>query len=161
MDQPEKDFRKRFYVAAGCYSVAEMILVWGFIKGVLSIRGIAIVTLILAIAMYAAIFLVIRAHQRETKEFRLKQIASGVPAESLDRDRCIKSIRSLKRIIAFFAVLLIYGIVATRGGPLLARMAGLGFDVFVLVPCVILLIRSRKKLKELSSGSANAHSESN
>lgn len=161
MDQPEKDFRKRLFAVAGCYSAVVMILAWGFIKGVFSVRGFAIVALILAIVMYAAFFLVIRSYQRKRKEFRLQQIASGVPAELLDRDRCIKNIRSLKRFIALFAVLLIYGILATRGGPLLGRTAGVGFDVFILVACVISLVRSQKWLKELSSGSANVRSESN
>ena len=161
MDQPEKNLRKWLFAVVGCYSVVMMTLAWGFIKGVFSVRGVASVALILAIAMYAAFFLVIRSYQRKRKESRLQQIASGIPAESLDRDRCVKGIRSLKRMIAFFALLLTYGIIATRGGPLLARTAGAGFDLFILIACVISLIRSQKKLKELSSGSPDARSESN
>lgn len=161
MDQSERVFRKRLYAIVGCGGCVLLSLAWVLIKGILSQRGFAVAVLIWWIAMFAAIFLLVRSRQRSTEDFRRRQIASGIPAETLDRDRCVKNIRGLKRLAVLFAVLLIYGIYATQGDPLLPRAAGAGFDVFVVAACVCSIVRWQRKLNGLSAGSAKGPSELN
>jgi hypothetical protein len=145
MDQSA--FRKRLYAIVAGGACGLMILVWIFIKGGLSPRGFGMAVLILWIAMFAAAFSLIRSRQRSAEDIRRKQIASGVPAEALDRERCVRSIRSLKRLIAMFATFLGYGLLATWDEPLLPRAAGAAVDVFFLAAFVRVLIRSQKTLK--------------
>ncbi|MFY9852376.1 MAG: hypothetical protein WAK26_00695, partial [Terracidiphilus sp.] len=64
----------------------------------------------------------------------------------------------MKKLIAVFAVLLGYGVLATQGDPLLPRAMGAAFDVFILAVCIHSLIRSRKKLKEITAGAATMSS---
>lgn len=104
--------------------------------------------------MFIPMFGLIRSRQRSAKDTRTKQIASGVTTEALDRDQCVKNIRSMKKLIAVFAILLVYGVLATQGDPLLPRTVGISVDVFFLVACTYSLIRSQRKLKTLPAGSA-------
>jgi hypothetical protein len=127
-------------------------------KGVLSPREFAFSGLIWWIAMFSAVLLLIRARKRSDEDFRREQIAKGIPAETLDRERCVRNIRSLKRSTALFAVLLIYGTFATRGGPLLPRAVGAGFDIFIVAACVYSIARWQKRLKGLSAYSAKGPS---
>jgi FtsH-binding integral membrane protein len=159
MDQFERVYRRRFYAIVGCGICVLLALTWGFIKGVLSPQGFAAAGLIWWVAMFAAIYLVVKSRQRSAEDHRRKQIASGIPAETIDRDRCVKGIRSLKRLTILFAVLLIYGIYATQGGPLLPRATGAGFDVFVVACCLYSIVRCQRRLKELSAGSAKKSPE--
>jgi hypothetical protein len=101
MDQSERVVRKRFYAIVGCGGCMLLALACVFIKGVLSQRGFAVAALIWWIAMFAAIFLLVRSQKRSAENFRRKQIANGIPAETLDRNRCVKNIRSLKRLAVF------------------------------------------------------------
>src|ERR1700691_3317618 len=147
MDQSA--FQKRLYAIGGGGAGALLILVWVFVKDGLSPRGFAVAALIWWIAMFAVIFPLIRNWQRSTEDIRKKQIASGVSAEALDRDQCVKNIRNMKRLIAMFAIFLGYGMLTTQGGPLLPRAVGAGFDIFLLTAFINSLIRSQKKLKAL------------
>jgi predicted secreted protein len=142
MDQSA--FLKRFYAIVGGGACVLLVLVWEFTKSALSPRGFAVAALIWWIAMFAALFPLIRSRQRSAEDIRRKQIASGVPAELLDRDRCVRNIRSMKRLIAVFAVLLGYGVLTTQGQPLLPRAVGAAVDVFFLAACLHSLMQSQK-----------------
>ena len=142
-------FLKRVYAIVGASACVLMVLAWVFVDGGLSPRGFTMAALIWWIAMFAALFRLIRSRQRSAEGIRRKQIASGVPAASLDRDRCVRNIRSMKRLIVGFAVLLGYGLLTTQGQPLLPRAVGAAVDVFFLAACAQSLMRSQKKLKEL------------
>ena len=154
-------FTKRFYAIAGAGACVLLILVWAFINGGLSPRGFAVAGLFCSIAMFAAFFSLIRSRQRSDEDIRRKQIASGVSTEAVDQDRCVKNIRSMKRLIAVFAVLLGYGLLTTQGSPLLPRFAGAAFDVFILAACIHSLMRSQKKLKEIAAGHTTRSSDVN
>ncbi|MGC2502067.1 MAG: hypothetical protein WA419_17845 [Silvibacterium sp.] len=132
----------------------SLVLAWVFVKSGLSPRGFAAAGLIWWIAMFASLFGLIRSRQRSAEDVRRNKIASGVPTEALDRDRCIKNIRSMKRLIAVFAVLLGYGVLATQGDPLLPRAVGASVDIFCLTACVHSLMQSKKRLKELPTDRA-------
>ena len=159
MDQSA--FQKRLYTIVAGGACVLMILVWVFIKNGLSPRGFAVAALIFWIAIFACVFSLIRSRQRSAEDVRRKQIASGVPAEALDRERCVKSIRSLKRLIAMFAVFLGLGILSTWGEPLLPRAAGAAVDVFFLAGFVHALMRSQKTLKRLPADSPSGKSDTN
>jgi predicted secreted protein len=147
MDQSA--FQKRLYAIVGAGACGLSILVWVFVKGGLSSRGLAVAVFIWWIAMFAVLFPVIRNHQRSAEDTRNKQIASGVAPEALDRDQCVKNIRNMKRLIAMFAIFLGYGILTTQGEPLLPRVVGAGIDILLLTGFINSLIRSQKKLKAL------------
>ena len=159
MDQSERAFRKRFYAIVGCGTGVLLVLTWLLIKGIPSPRGFGVAGLIWWIVMFSAIVLLIRASQRLAEELRREQIAKGIPTQTLDRDRCVKSIRSLKGLAALFAALLIYGTFATQGGPLVPRAAGAGFDIFIMTGWVYSIARLPGRLKGLLAGSATASSE--
>jgi hypothetical protein len=159
MDQ--STFRKRFYAIVAGGACVLTVLVWVFIKGGISPRGFAGVVLIWWVALFAFIFRLIRSLQRSAEDVRKKQIASGVPIEALDRERCVRSIRSLKRLIAAFAVFLGYGLLATRGGPLPPRAVGATVDVAILAACVHALMRAQKQLRGLPAEHATGPSDMN
>jgi peptidoglycan/LPS O-acetylase OafA/YrhL len=161
MNQSERVFRKRFYAVLIFSACVLLALTWAFIKGVLSQRGFTVAALIWSIAMSAAIFFLVRSRQRSVEDLRAKQIASGASAEAIDRDRCINSIRSLKRLIAVFAILLIYAVFATQGGPLLPRAVGAGFDALIVAACIYSLVRWQRRLRGLSAGDANESPKAN
>jgi len=104
------------------------------------------------VAMFASIFVLLRSRQRGAKDFRDKQISDGVSTAALDRDRCVKNIRSMKRLSVAFVVFLGYGLLSTQGKPLIPRLVGAAFDVFILAVCAQSLFRSRKRLQELDAG---------
>lgn len=147
-------FLKRFYAIAGVGAGVLLVLVWVFINGGLSLRGFAVAALIWWIAGFTAIFFLISSRQMQAEQIRRNQIASGVPSETIDQDRCVKNIRSMKRIIVVFAVLLGYGLLTSQGTSLLPRAAGAVFDVFLISVCVLSLMRSRRRLKEIAANSA-------
>jgi hypothetical protein len=76
-----------------------------------------------------------------------------VPA-ALGRDQCVRSIRSLKRFIAMYAIFLACGILATQGGPLLPRAVGATIDILILAACAQSLVRLQKRLKQLPADPA-------
>ncbi len=151
-------YMKRFYAIVCGGAGVLLVLVWGLIKSGLSPLGFAVAVLIWWIAMFAAIFVLIRSRQRGAKDLREKQISDGVSTDALDRDRCVKNIRSMKRLIAAFAVFLGYGLLSTQGKPLLPRLVGAAVDVFILAVCAQLLFRSRKRLQELDADCAGGAS---
>jgi hypothetical protein len=159
MDQ--STFLKRLYAIVAGSACVLMVLVWVFIKGGLSPRGFSVAALIWWVAMFASLFTLIRSRQRSAEDIRKKQIASGVPTEALDRERCVRSIRSLKRLIAVFAVFLGYGMLATRGEPLLPPAVGATVDVFFLAVCLHALMRSQERLKGLPADRAIGPSDLN
>jgi len=159
MDQSA--FQRRLYAIVAGGTCVLMVLIWVFIKGGLSPRGFAAAVLMYWIVMFAFLFRLIRSQQRSAEDVRKKQIASGVPIEALDRERCVRSIRSLKRLIAMFAVFLGYGLLATRGGPLLPRAVGATVDVVILAACVYALMRAQKQLRGLPAEHATRPSEMN
>lgn len=130
----------------GCVLLA---VAWLFVKGVLTPRGFAIAGLFYWVAMFAVFYLLIKSLQRSKEDFRREQIAKGIAAESFDREQCVKGIRSVKRLIALFGILFIYGIFSTQGEPPFPRVAGEGFDVLILALFTNALLRLRKKLKGL------------
>jgi predicted secreted protein len=154
-------FTKRFYAIVGSGACVLLVLVWVFIKGALSPREFAVAGLFWWIVMFAVLFSLIRSRQRSDEDIRRKQIASGVSTVVLDQDKCVKNIRSMKRLIAVFVVLLGYGLLTTQGGPLLPRFAGAAFDVFLLAMCIHSLMRSQKKLKEITAGLTTRSSDVN
>ena len=83
-----------------------------------------------------------------------QQLAQGASADAIDRDRCVKNIRSMKGLIAAFTIFLGYGLITTQGQPWLPRLVGATFDVFILAVCVQVLYRSKKRLQELDADSA-------
>jgi hypothetical protein len=159
MDQ--SSFQKHFLAIAGCGAGVLLVLVWVFIKGDLSSRGFAVAVLIWWIAMFAVFFQFIRSRQRAAEDAERKQIASGVPPEEVDRDRCIRNIRSMKRLIAVFAILLGYGLVSSQGAPPLSRTMGAAVDVLLVAVCVHSLVRSQKRLKGLPADRARSSSDMN
>ena len=161
MEQFERIFRKRFYAVVGCGACVLLALAWLSIKGALSPREFGIAVLLWWIAMFAAVFPLIRARQRSAEGLRKKQINDGISVDVLDRDRYVKNIRSMRTLAALFTFLLIYGILATQGEPMLPRAAGAAFDAFLMAACVFSILRSRRRLKELAAGSAKAESETN
>ena len=159
MDQSA--FQKRLFAIAGSGACVLLALVWLFIKHKLSPRGFAVAVLIWWVAMFAVFYRSIRSQQRVAEDFRRNQIASGVPPEAVDRDRCIKNIRGMKKLIAVFAVLLGYGLLSTKGAPLMPRTIGAAIDVFFLAVCVQSLMRSQKRLKELPADRGRESSDMN
>lgn len=99
--------------------------------------------------MFAAVFFLIRSRQRSAEDIRRKQIASGVPAEAIDREQYLRAIRSLKKLIAVFAVFLACGLLVSWGEPLMPRAIGASVDVFFLAAFVYSLMRAQKRLKRL------------
>lgn len=156
MDHSERIFRKQIYTIAGCGAGLLLALVWVYIKGGLSPRGFGVACLIWSIAMFASLFSVVRSRQRSAEGIRRKQVDDGIPAYKLDRDRCIKNIRSMKGLIAMFAVFFGYGMLSTQGKPLLPRAVGATVDLAILSSCVLSLFRSQKKLRELNEATASA-----
>ena len=159
MDQSA--FQRRLYAIVSGGACVLMVLVWVFIKGGLTPRELATAVLMYWIVMFAFVFRLIRLRQRSAEDVRKKQITSGVPIEALDRERCVRSIRSLKRLIAAFAVFLGYGLLATWGGPLLPRAVGATVDVVILAACVHALIRAQKQLTGLPAERATGPSDMN
>jgi hypothetical protein len=147
MDQ--SGFQKRFYAVVGSGACVLLVLVWVLIKGGLSPRGFAVAALVWWIAMFATLFPLIRSRQRSAER------------EALDRDRCVRNIRSMKRLIVLFAIFLGYGVLTTQGEPMLPRAVGAAVDVCFLAACVHSLIRSRKRLKALSADRATESSDTN
>jgi hypothetical protein len=127
-------YLKRFYAIVCGGAGVLLILVLGFIKSGLSPRGFAVAVLIWWIAMFASLFVLIRSRQRGAEAFRRQQLSDGISTDALDRDRCVKNIRSMKRLIAAFAVFLGYGLLSTQGQPLLPRLVGAAVDVFIFCP---------------------------
>jgi hypothetical protein len=154
-------FLKRFYATAGGGACVLLLMVWIFVKGGLSPRGFAVAGLIWSITMFAVFFSLIRLWQRSVEDFRREQIASGVPTEAIDQDRCVKNIRAMKKLIAAFSVLLGYGVLTTQGGPLLPRSVGAAFNLLILVFCILSLMRSQRKLKEIDAGTATRSTDVN
>lgn len=150
MEQHEKIYRRRFYTVV--IIGVLFVVAWLFVKGVLTPLGLAAAGMIYMASMFVALLLVTLSFQRSAREFRGEQIAKGISAESFDRERYVKSIRSLKRLIVLFAVLFVWGVFATQGDPLMTRVGGLGIDGLFLSSFVYSLIRLRKKLKGLSEG---------
>jgi len=146
---------KRFYAIVCVGAGVLLALVWVLLKSGLSPRGFAVAVLMWWVAMFASIFVLLRSRQRGAKDFRDKQISDGVSTAALDRDQCVKNIRSMKRLIAMFAVFLGYGLLSTQGMPVLPRIVGAAVDVFILAVCAQLLFRSRKRLQELDAGTGD------
>jgi hypothetical protein len=128
-----------------------LLLVWALIKHVLSPREFGVGVLIYWIAMFSLLFVLIRSRQRGAEEVRNRKIDAGVPADDLDRERCVKNIRSMKGLIVAFVIFLAYGLITTRGQSLLPRLVGSAFDVLIVVACGYSLYRSKKRLQELDS----------
>jgi predicted secreted protein len=157
MDQSA--FRKRLFVIAGGGACVLLVLVWLFIKHNLSARGFGVAGLIWWVAMFAVLYRFIRSQQRVAEDIRRNQIASGVPPQAIDRDRCITNIRGMKRLIAVFAVFLGFGLFSTQGEAVMPRTIGATVDVFFLAVCVQSLMRSQKKLKGLPADGASQSSD--
>jgi hypothetical protein len=149
MEQPA--FKKRLYAIAGGGAFLLLVLVWFFIKGGLSQRGFALGIIVVWVAMFLSLYGLITSWRRSAQDERKKQIASGIPAEVLDRDQAVRTIRSMKRLIAIFVCLLGLQLLETQGKPLLARTGALAFHLVVLASCVHSLVRSRKKLQSLDA----------
>jgi predicted secreted protein len=147
-------FQKRFYAIVGGGACVLLILTFVHIKGGLTSREFAVSGLIWWIAMFTVLFPLIRSRQRSTEDDRKKQIASGFPVEVIEQDRCVKNIRNMKRLIAVLIFLIGYGILTTQGSPLLPRAAGATFYLFMLVVCILSLMKSQKKLKEITKVTA-------
>jgi preprotein translocase subunit YajC len=147
----ESTFRRRFYMRAGAGALLLLIPVWAFVRGALSSREFSVAALAIWIVMFAAFFTLARSRQQSAEESRRQQIEAGTPVEAIERDRCLKNIRIMKRLIVMHAAFLIYGEVATQGDPLLPRVVGTAFVAFLLVTYVRSLRRSQKKLKQLMS----------
>jgi len=113
-DMDQSAYLKRFYAIVGGGTCVLLVLAGVFVKGGLSPRGFYVAGLIWWIAMFASFFPLIRSRQRSAQNIRRKQIADGVPVEALDRDRCVRNIRSMKRLIVAFAVLLGYWVLTTQ-----------------------------------------------
>ncbi|HEX5236075.1 MAG TPA: hypothetical protein VFW25_12175 [Silvibacterium sp.] len=157
MDQmDESAYRKRFFAIVCGGACALLVLVLAFVKGALSPRELSFAALILWIVMFVSLFLLIRARRRSAEVLRTKQIASGVPVDTLERDRCATNIRSMKQLIGVFALLLVFAVLETNGYATLPRAVGIACDLFFMIACTLSLIRSRKRLKELTAGSATA-----
>jgi len=152
-------FLKRFYVIVGGGACVLLSVVWMFIRGGLSSRGFAVAVLIWWTAMFASIYPLLRSRQKSSEDSRTKQIASGIPAEEIDRERCVKNIRSMKRLIALFAVLLGYGILTTHDDPLLPRATGAAIDLFLLAAFIHSFMRSQKRLKEITANGATRRTD--
>lgn len=159
MDQSA--FRKRLFAIAGGGACVLLALVWLFISHNLSARGFGIAGLIWWVAMFAVLYRFVRSQQRVAEDDRRNKIASGIPPAAIDRDRCIKNIRSMKRLIAVFAVLLGYGLLSTQGAPVMPRTIGAAVDVVFLAVCVQSLMRSQKRLKGLPADRATQSSDTN
>lgn len=149
MNQLERTFRKRFLVLAGAGACVLMILAWGLVKGVISSQEFARAGTTWWIVMFLAFYFLVRSHHGKLKEFHRQQIISGVPGQMIERDHCIKNIRTMKTFIVLFSILLVYGAVVSQGVSLLPRLAGAGLDVFVLAACVWSLVRWQRKLRDI------------
>jgi hypothetical protein len=134
---------------AGAGALLLLIPVWAFVKGALSSREFVVAVLVVWIVMFAMFFTLVRARQRSVEESRRQRIEAGTPVEAIDRDRYLKNIRIMKRLIVMHAVFLIFGELATQGDPLLPRVVGTVVVAFLLVTYVHSLRRSQKKLKQL------------
>ena len=142
---------KRFYALAGGGACLLFAAVWARIMRALSPREFEGAVLIVWTAMFISIFLLIRSWQRSAAADRNAQIASGVPAEVIDGEKCLRNVRSMKRLIVIFAVILAYGLLSTLGEPWLPRLVGSGFDLSVLALCFSSLMRSQRKLKSIQA----------
>jgi len=149
MNNLERAFRKRFLVLAGGGACVLMALAWGLVKGVFSRHDFALAGTIWWIVMFAAFYFLVRSHHVKMKEFRWQQITSGVPGQMIERDHCIRNIRTMKTFIVLFSILLLYGVVVSQGDSLRLRLAGAGLDVFILAACVWSLVRSQRKLRDI------------
>jgi hypothetical protein len=147
-------YLKRFYsIAVGGICVL-LALVWLLVMHHLSRQGFTAAVSIWWIAMFATFFVLIRRRQRSVEAFRKLQIASGIPIDVLDRDRCLKNIRSSKWLIAAFGIFMAYGLMSTQGKPMTPRLAGAAFDILVIALCANTLFKSKKRLQQIESNSA-------
>jgi hypothetical protein len=146
MNEIEKRFRNRIVLMAGCGGVALLLLGWGLAKGALQARTFGIVCLVLWGVMFVAFMGIMLLYRRADAEFRKTESASGIDLTVLDRERMVKSVRSLKQGIAFMVLLLPYGLWQTRGVPWPPRVAGVAANLLVTGTLAIYLVRAKKKL---------------
>ena len=149
MNEFERLYRKRFFVLCGCLALVLMALAFGMVNRVLSPREFGFIAIFLWIGMFIGIMRIIKLYRKSDAEFREKQIAQGLPAQSLDRERYTKSVRSLKRLIGLMTVLLAYGLWNTQGQALMPRLVGTGVDLFIILLAINSLLRARRKLQNL------------
>jgi hypothetical protein len=109
MEQYEKIYRRRFYTVVACGLCVLFAMTWLFVKGALTPIVLAAAGFFFMVAMFVALMSVIISFQRSAREFRKEQIAKGISADLLDKEQCIKTIRTMKRLIALFALFLVYG----------------------------------------------------
>lgn len=159
MDQAT--FRKRFLILIACSTGVLLLLAWAFASGAMSMRAFAVAALLWWIASFAAMFPLIRARQRANIQVRQQQIASGVPVDTLDRDRCVSNIRSQKKLSLIFGASLGFILLTPQGdSPVLSVLVVVTLTL-ALFASLISLLQSQRKLKKLSAISPTPPSATN
>jgi ABC-type Fe3+-siderophore transport system permease subunit len=143
MEQLESIFRKRFYLLAACGGCVLFPLAWALAKHAISPREFAIGALLWWAGMFAGFVVLIRSHKKKAAEWRALQDPADKSAAANDRERCLRSIRSLKLLIVFMFLSLLLGLLGTRGQPLPLRLIGVAVNLSITG----LLVNSMSQLK--------------
>lgn len=158
MQSPEKTYRTRFWLVCGCAFLAFFAAAYATATGVLPPRGFAAVILLICACLMTAILMLIRSLRNDVRKQRELLGASSPEFVAITSDRQARSIRSVKRMIAFFAIALVVGLWTTRKQPLGPRAVGAAFDLLIISYMVWVLLKLRQLRAKSSGGEQRSNS---
>ena len=127
-----KSFRSRFLFLSGCFCALMSLLVYTTVTGTVSLRFFALFSILLALGLGVGIAYATKGGQDSN------------PSLAADSVRVNPSTKRLRVSIIVMLMLLLYGMWATQGAPLLPRMAGAAINLFITA-CFVFLLRRAKK----------------
>jgi hypothetical protein len=123
------------------FVAAVVLLEFGFSRGFLSPRGLAIGLLALCISggMWAMIIF-----RKSAKELEVQPGSPGASIDAVTRKRRLLGIRVGKIAIVVLVLLLVLGLL--QGGPLLPRLVGAIVNVWIIAAIILVVVRLQRSL---------------
>jgi hypothetical protein len=135
--------RSLMLMLGGMFVLIPAILAFG--KGLLSPRAFATMMIAYAACIAVAVFVILR-NARARLQASLEKF-SGIPDDAMRR-KFRKRIRNMKLGIAFFALVLVYGLWETRDTPLPPRLIGATVNLLYQTVMIQSIRRMQKQLKQ-------------
>lgn len=120
---------------------AVFLLAFGFSRGFLSPRGLAIGLLALCISGGTWAMIILR---KTAKELEVQPGPPGSPIDAVTRKRRLLGIRVGKIAIVILMLFLVLGLL--QGGPLLPRLVGAIVNVWITAAIILVVVRLQRSL---------------
>jgi hypothetical protein len=137
--------RLRFFALVFGGALVVILVALAYCSGLLSPRVLGLVLIAYAACVGVAVFVILRSARAKF------QVSTGESAEIADdatRGKFRKRIRNLKFGVAVFALVFVYALWETRGGPWLPRLVGATINLLFQAAMIHSIRRMQKLLKQ-------------